>query len=877
MKRFSIAASAILLTSGLAFFAIAVAHRDSRNQMDSGIESRPEYADQAVAPIEIQFPPKNELRASLHEIGSLRSPSTPVRQVVTETEGDSHESFGEPPRIADSEKFVDNPFPSEMSGGEKQTPSESDHQDSAHLASIQKLSSATTENNNFDGQIEGASDNSNGASEVQLAGSFEGGIQPLPPAKLLPPPSVVTPPSVTPGPAGNSLTGNSPAGNVAPALMPPSAFSSAPAATENRVIASPGFAAPTNVPAKLGPPTSVVPDASPFASASGNNSAAAVRTERVESPSPISAGIPNPAREAPSLSTGSDIAGGGLAGPRSSDSAATTQSPFAKPNASWPNSTIQSAQPLATERPSARQLPQNFQSAASYPSASQSQPNQMISPQPTQSLSTNSRPLNPSMTFKAEPSTASEVLLASSAPGIRQLDGSQNPSLQIHKRAPEEVQVGHPATFTILIRNVGTATAYDVVITDSVPRGTRLSKTNPPAQSRNDGGLIWSLGELSAGSEQVLTVEVIPETEGEIGSVASVTFAAQASVRTVSTQPKLVVNQSTSGKVLLGQPVKIQISITNEGTGVARGVSLEEDVPPGLRHPMGATLGVPLGDLVPGQSRTTQLELIGVEPGVVQNLLRAVSSNASTAESSVPIEVVAPQLRLTAGGPKLRYLERPATYQVSITNSGTSMAHNVEIFAYLPRGMQFNSAINDGEYLSDQHAVTWGLEELAVGATATTEMTLLPVEEGDYVIRMQGRGDGVKSEPFEKPLRIEGQSELAFSIEDDNDPIETDEETTYIVRLTNNGTRIDQDVSLLVELPPGAKVLQVNAPVAYNVTREGIVFEPIPQVKAKDQQSFRFSLQLTQEGTQVVRAQVKSKLRPLAIVKEESTQVYRDN
>jgi len=151
------------------------------------------------------------------------------------------------------------------------------------------------------------------------------------------------------------------------------------------------------------------------------------------------------------------------------------------------------------------------------------------------------------------------------------------------------------------------------------------------------------------------------------------------------------------------------------------------------------------------------------------------------------------------------------------------------------------------------------------------------VEEGDYVIRMQGRGDGVKSEPFEKPLRIDGQSELAFSIEDDNDPIETDEQTTYIVKLINNGTRIDQDVSLMVELPPGAKVLQVNAPVAYTVTREGLVFEPIPQVKAKDQQSYRFTLQLTQEGTHVVRAQVKSKLRPLAIVKEESTQVYRDN
>ena len=807
MKRFSVAASAILLTSGLAFFAIAVAHRDSRNQMNDGFESRPEYADQAVAPIEIQFAPKNVLRPSLHEIGSIRSPSTPVQEAAQVAVNDSFDSFTEPPRIVDGDQIIDKPFPSDGQIVEEELA----------LKDLEQ-----------DDRMAVQSDVQGDASEVLRAGNFEGGIQPLPPARLLPPPSVSAPPMVS----SQAAPANSFMSNAPPALMPPGSLPSAPtAASENRMVSPPGFSVPSSGPSKLGPPTSTVLGASQFNSA------------------------PNISNEAPSLSAGNSPFSSSPALSPSATSSSGAPSAFAKPTNSWPNSTIQAAQALSPERV-------------------QNPPSQ-TSPQPTRPQLPFNRPQ--AMAFKPEPTNTSEVFLASSAPGIRQLDGSQNPSLQIHKRAPEEVQVGHPASFTLLVRNVGTATAYDVVITDSVPRGTRLSKTNPPAQSRSDGALIWSLGEMSAGSEQVLTVEVIPETEGEIGSVASVTFAAQASVRTVSTQPKLIVNQSTSGKVLLGQPIKIQISIVNEGTGVARGVSLEEDVPPGLRHPMGATLGVPLGDLVPGQSRTTQLELIGVEPGVVQNLLRAVSSNASTAESSIPIEVVAPQLRLTAGGPKLRYLERPATYQVSITNSGTSMAHNVEIFAYLPRGMQFNSAINDGEYLSDQHAVTWGLEELAVGATATTEMTLLPVEEGDYVIRMQGRGDGVKSEPFEKPLRIDGQSELAFSIEDDNDPIETDEQTTYIVKLINNGTRIDQDVSLMVELPPGAKVLQVNAPVAYTVTREGLVFEPIPQVKAKDQQSYRFTLQLTQEGTHVVRAQVKSKLRPLAIVKEESTQVYRDN
>jgi len=456
------------------------------------------------------------------------------------------------------------------------------------------------------------------------------------------------------------------------------------------------------------------------------------------------------------------------------------------------------------------------------------------------------------------------------------MDGAQNPSLQIQKRAPEEVQVGQPATFALLVRNVGNATAYEVSVTDSVPRGTRLLKTSPNAENRPDGTLVWSLGEMKAGSEQVLTVELIPETEGEIGSVASVNFAAQASVRTISTQPKLTIKQVADNTVLMGKSMRIQVTVTNEGTGVARGVSLEEDVPAGLKHPLGATLGVPLGDLVPGQSRATELELTATAPGKVRNSMRAVAANTAGSDSAVDIQIVAPQLKVSTSGPSMRYLERQATYQISATNQGTSTAFNVEIIANLPRGLQYNSSGNHGEYHSGHHAVTWGLDELAVGATATTDVTLLPVEEGEFAIRLQAQAVGVQSEAFEKKVRIEGQSELAFSIDDDNDPIEVDGQTTYAVTLTNNGTRVDEDVQVMIELPKGAKAIQVNGPVGFKETTQGLLFDPISQMRAKDRQIFRFSVQLSQAGVQVVRAHVKSKLRPIAVVNEESTEVYRD-
>lgn len=475
------------------------------------------------------------------------------------------------------------------------------------------------------------------------------------------------------------------------------------------------------------------------------------------------------------------------------------------------------------------------------------------------------------------PSTARSVGFSSAAPGTRLLDGSQNPSMEIQKRAPNEVQVGIPATFTLLVRNVGNATAFDVHVVDSVPKGAKLVRTSPQAQPSGPNGLSWKLGEMAAGAEQTITIELVPETEGEIGSVASVNFAVQASVRTMSTQPKLVVKQLLEPLVLGGESVKIRIDVSNAGTGTARNVRLEEDVPQNMRHASGAkVLELSVGDLAPGESQKFDIELTAVSAGKVSNILRAVAENAAVNESATPIEVVSPKLQIGVEGPKLRYLERQATYTASITNTGTAMATDIYLICHLPSGLQFNSAENLGEYIPNQHAVMWKLAELASGKTVATKFTLLPVEEGDFVLRMQADAQSIRAEAVEKPVRVEGQSELAFSIEDDNDPIETDGKTTYVIKIVNTGTRVDNDVLLQIDLPDGAIVEQVDAPVSYQTSQKAVQFAPIPQMKSKDQTTIRIAVRHSREGTHVLRAQLKSKLRPGAVIKEESTQVYRD-
>lgn len=466
---------------------------------------------------------------------------------------------------------------------------------------------------------------------------------------------------------------------------------------------------------------------------------------------------------------------------------------------------------------------------------------------------------------------------ATSTPGSRQFEGSQNPSLEIHKRAPQEVQVGVAATFTAVVRNVGNATAFDVQVTDAIPKGSRFVRAFPEAQRVGNDGLAWNLGELAAGQEATISMEIVPETEGEIGSVASVKFAAQASVRTISTQPRLSIKQTAVAEMLGGDSATIIIDVTNSGTGVARDVRLEEDVPKVFRHVSGASaLQQDVGDLAPGESMRFEIELMALTAGKVSNVVRATSANCATAESAYPIEVKAPKLQLQIVGPKLRHLERPAPYEAVIENTGTATARDLYITARLPRGMNFISASNEGTYLPDQHSVAWNLLELAAGAKAKTEMVLLPVEEGRFSIAMTSDGEGVRAEPTEREVVVEGQSELTFEIDDDNDPIEVAGMTTYSIRINNIGTRPDAQVRLVVEAPEGAAIEQVNSPMKYEVNGRQVMFAPIPSLASKQQVVVKVGVKHTREGTQVLRASLQSQLRAVPVIKDESTQVYRD-
>ncbi len=458
----------------------------------------------------------------------------------------------------------------------------------------------------------------------------------------------------------------------------------------------------------------------------------------------------------------------------------------------------------------------------------------------------------------------------------RQWEGPQTASVEIEKQAPEEIQIGKPAVFVVLVKNTGRVPATDVEVIDLVPKGTRLLQTRPAARVMPGGRVVWQLDVIQPGEQRQVQMEVLPLVEGEVGSVATVRYSAASSARTVATRPELRLQVQAPRKVHVGNEVTLQITITNPGTGPATGVILTEHVPEGLQHPIGNVLEYEVGDLKPKETRQLELTLKAVKPGRVINHLVARGDGQLRDEARNPIEVIAPDLRVAVKGPRFRYLEREATYQITISNPGTAPAKEIELAAQIPPGFKFLEANNYGEFDANTRTVYWSLVELPPGQSGTVTLRLRPEESGQHELLVEAKAQHDLIHRVQHRIKVEGVAALRFEVADIDDPVEVGGETFYEITVVNQGTKAATEIQLVALLPEGLQPIGAQGPVRFRIAGRQVLFDRLPRLSPKAQTTYRIRVRGVRPGDHRIRVQMVSAELRAPVVKEESTRVFGD-
>ena len=170
-------------------------------------------------------------------------------------------------------------------------------------------------------------------------------------------------------------------------------------------------------------------------------------------------------------------------------------------------------------------------------------------------------------------------------------------------------------------------------------------------------------------------------------------------------------------------------------------------------------------------------------------------------------------------GSKRRFLERQATYQVSVTNPGTAPAKQVELVVQLPTGLKFVSANNAGSLRRGRRRIVrWRLEELPANETGSVEL-VTHAGRGrpacDQTPRHGPEGPGRGKGASGGDRRHCGRPRSKWPTLPIRSRVGGD--TIYEVHVTNQGSKGASNVQLDVLFPPELKPAAAEGPTRYSL------------------------------------------------------------
>jgi len=454
--------------------------------------------------------------------------------------------------------------------------------------------------------------------------------------------------------------------------------------------------------------------------------------------------------------------------------------------------------------------------------------------------------------------------------------GPQKPQLKIEKIAPKNAILGQPMVYRILVRNIGHATAHQVVVKDHIPQGVQLTGTIP--QAYLTGRLLsWRLGTLKPNEVRRISVRVVPQTAGEIGSIATVNFISKVAARTTVTAPKLSLSISAPKTIPLGQSVQFHFKITNNGSSEAREVFIRDIIPPELKHAAGPDLEYKIGTLPAGKTKDIRLTMKAVKSGDAVNRAVVTADGGLKVEATAAVRITdQTRLTVTRTGPRKRYVGQTALYTNRVTNRTDGAVIGIRLVESVPAGMDVIKTTPAGRYDPQHRSVTWSIQRLDAGKSRDLKVTLRALKTGSQesavaVIALDGSRANVRS-----LTSVKGLAALRIDVPPVSGPVDVGNPVALRIVAANRGSAPATNVQITVTLSEELVVASVRGPVKSKSSAAKIQFEPIESIAPGKEVVLDVILRSVKPGDARVSVKTRSDQMSRPLVREDAVQILAD-
>jgi len=292
----------------------------------------------------------------------------------------------------------------------------------------------------------------------------------------------------------------------------------------------------------------------------------------------------------------------------------------------------------------------------------------------------------------------------------------QCPDIKVEKSGNGPVFPGQPATFTIVLTNLGPGAATGVTLDDQLPTGT-WTKGGPDAGACTIVAnlLHCNFGTVASGGTRTVTVTKTAVTAdcanihndvtvGATNEPASVlgNNSASADIAVICADVH-VLKTADTGTISASETAAFTITVSNAGPGTAKNVTLTDNLPAGVTWSedsasctiAAGVLSCNFGDLASGASavvhvsgKTSNANCAGLDNTAVVAALNEKAADQTDNESSASIDVNCPDIGVTkVADVGTISAGDTAAFTVEITNHGPGTAFDVHVADTLPAGV----------------------------------------------------------------------------------------------------------------------------------------------------------------------------------------------
>lgn len=419
-------------------------------------------------------------------------------------------------------------------------------------------------------------------------------------------------------------------------------------------------------------------------------------------------------------------------------------------------------------------------------------------------------------------------------------------ALLLERMAPAQVNVGEAFTYTYKVTNISGGSLEDVTLIHSNVSGFTVDSANPPGTVR-DASTVWSIGDMEAGESETITVKGSAQAVGTLANCATAEYAKRACLTVNVVQPALKLVKTMTPQVVQCDPIQAKYVITNNGSGVAKNVVISDELPEGLTTAKGSkTVQATVGTLAAGESKTYTIELKAAKTGSFVNNATATGDGGLEAKDSATTEVVKPVLAIEKTGPEKVFIGRNVSYTIKLSNTGDGEARDTMLVDTLPAGVELVSS--DPPATVAGNRLTWSLGTMAAGASQTATVVVKPTAKGELVNTTSATAFCADPVKDEVKTVIAGIPAVLLEVVDVTDPVEIGQTTTYVIQVTNQGSAIDTNVTIVAQLEDTMSFVRGTGSTEVDNGGQTVTFKPLAKLEPGDVATWRVIVKAEKPG-----------------------------